>query len=97
MIDNIEQAWLKSLSLDPALLKIYAYVDWSEVASRAGVVSAAVLANLRMASPNGGRNSRSTCMIDGLARAICRTVSVAPRAAAAPSPSERQNARVRQA
>lgn len=42
-------AWSASLAKDPALLKIYSYDHWAEVASRANVVTATVAANLRRA------------------------------------------------
>eukprot|EP00927_Polykrikos_kofoidii_P033917 TRINITY_DN28755_c0_g1_i1.p1 TRINITY_DN28755_c0_g1~~TRINITY_DN28755_c0_g1_i1.p1 ORF type:complete len:1451 (-),score=180.91 TRINITY_DN28755_c0_g1_i1:162-4514(-) len=44
-----DTAWNASLSRNPALLKIYSYTEWSDVAAMSGAVSAAVVANLRKA------------------------------------------------
>ena len=42
-------AWQKSLPKNPALLKIYSHVKWSDVASKSGLVSATVVSNLNKA------------------------------------------------
>ena len=44
-----QTSWLNTLSKNPALLKIYSHVIWSEVALKSGVVSGAVIANLEQA------------------------------------------------
>merc|ERR1719312_633219 len=41
--------WQKSLGKNPALIKIYSHVKWSDVASKSGLVSAAVVNNLNKA------------------------------------------------
>ena len=41
--------WQKSLAKNPALIKIYSHVKWSDVASKTGLVSAAVVNNLNKA------------------------------------------------
>ena len=44
-----QTVWINTLSKNPALLKIFAHVQWSEVASKSGVVSGKVVENLQLA------------------------------------------------
>ena len=44
-----QTVWINTLSKNPALLKIFAHVEWSEVASKSGVVSGKVVENLHLA------------------------------------------------
>ena len=44
-----QTTWINTLSKNPALLKIYSHVEWSEVAKQSGVVSETVKANLHQA------------------------------------------------
>ena len=44
-----QTAWLNTLSKNPALLKIYSHIIWSEVARKAGVVSEVVITYLEEA------------------------------------------------
>lgn len=44
-----EKTWAQTLSRNPALIKIYAQVEWGTVAKRSGMVNDAVVGNLRRA------------------------------------------------